>query len=79
MKKWTENLPADIYTRLCNCKTRKEDLQTLVNAKWRAYKEEGKEKRRFTKEDALIEILELLDCNSIIIDLTEEEYNELWR
>lgn len=79
MKKWTEKLPEAIYTRLCNCKIRKEDIQTLVNAKWGAYKEEGKEKRGFTKEDALIAILELLECNSTIIDLTEEEYNELWR
>lgn len=79
MKKWTEKLPAAIYIRLCYCKTRKEDLQTLVNAKWGAYKEEGRDKRGFTKEDALIAILELLEWNSITINLTEEEYNELWR
>lgn len=79
MKKWTEKLPEAIYTRLCDCKTRKEDLQTLVNAKWGAYKEEGRDKRGFTKEDALIAILELLEWNSITINLTEEEYNKLWR
>lgn len=77
MKKWTEKLPEAIYTRFCECKTKKEDIQTLVNVKWGAYKEEGREERGFTKEDALIAILETLDCNSIIIDLTEEEYNEL--
>lgn len=79
MKKWAERLPEAVYMRLCNCKTKKEDIQKLVDAKWGTYKEEGKEKRGFTKEDALIAILELLDCNSIIIDLTEDEYNELCR
>lgn len=79
MKKWTEKLPAAIYTRLCNCKTRKEDLPTLVNAKWGTYKEEGKDKKGFNKEDALTAVLELLDCNSTILNLTEEEYNELCR
>lgn len=79
MNEWTKKLPEDIYTRLCYCTTMKKDIPTLVNAKWVAYKEESKDKKGFTKEDALIAILELLECNSITIDLTEEEYNELYR
>lgn len=77
MKEWTKNLPEDIYKRLCACKTKKKDLSTLVNGKWGAYKEEGKEKKGFTKEDALTAILELLESNSTPIDLTKEEYDEL--
>lgn len=79
MKKWTERLPEAVYMRLCNCKTRKEDIQTLVDAKWETYKAEGKNKMGYTKEDALMAILELLDCNSIIVELTAEEYDELCR
>lgn len=77
MKEWTKNLPEDIYKRLCFCTTKKKDISTLVNAKWRAYQEEGKEKKGFTKEDALTAILELLESNSTTIDLTIEEYDEL--
>lgn len=54
-------------------------LQLLVDAKWRGYRELGKDKRGFTKEDALIYILELLDCNSCDIELTSDEYQELSR
>jgi len=41
-------------------------------------KEQGKDKLGFTKEDALISVLELLDCNSQFFDLTTDEYKELW-
>lgn len=77
MKKWTDNLPDDVYDRLRNCRTIRSDLPTLVNSLWLGYKDEGKDKRGFVKEDALVSILELLDCNSCSFDLTEEEYNEL--
>lgn len=74
--KWTDYLPGDIYSRLCHCKSTKEDLPALVNAKWRYMKEQGK---GFTKEDALIGILELLDANGQwqVGELTKDEYNEL--
>lgn len=75
--KWTENLPSDVYNRLRNCRSTKADIQTLVNVKWAAMKANGKQEQGFTKEDALIDIMELLDCNSQYFDLTREEYDEL--
>ena len=75
-KRWTDHLNNDVYTRLANCRTIRSDIPWLVNAKWLSYKETGKEQRGFTKEDALIEILELLDENSCFFDLTQDEYNE---
>ena len=77
--KWTNNLSAAVYGRLCSCRTIKADLAELVNAKWVSYKESGKEAQGFTKEDALIAVLELLDCNSCDIELTREEYEDLCR
>ena len=77
MKKWTEFLPADVYNRLCDCRTRREDLHTLVNVKWYAMQQAGKNKEKFTKEDALIQILELLDCNDRFFDLSKAEYQAL--
>lgn len=77
MKKWHEHLTDDVYNRLCNCKTIKNDLEQLVNAKWLNYQEKGKDKEGFTKEDALVDILELLDCNGFDADLSHDEYNSL--
>ncbi len=77
MKKWTEYLKEDVYIRLCNCQTTKSDLEQLVNAKWLSYKENGKADKGFTKEDALIAVLELLDCNFCCIDLSTNEYKSL--
>lgn len=79
MKKWTERLGNDVYNRLCHCCTKIQDLPELVNAKWAQYRVEGKDKKGFTKEDALIDVLELLDCNGIIFDLTVDEYENLCR
>lgn len=77
--KWTDRLSSEVYTRLCECRSTKEDLPVLVNAKWAFFKDEGKDKKGFTKEDALLSILELLDANGLSIpsDLTREEYDEL--
>ena len=77
VKRWTDTLQESVYMRLCECRSRKSDIEMLVNAKWLYYKEIGKDKEGFTKEDALISILEHLDCNSQYFDLTEEEYNDL--
>ena len=79
MRKWTETLNTDVYNRLCDCHSIKDDLPILVNAKWLSYKEKGKDKEGFTKEDALVAILELLDSNGQweLADLTKEEYDEL--
>lgn len=76
-KGWLKHLSSDVFNRLCSCRTTKEDLRELVNAKWLTYKEEGLADRGFTKEDALVAVLELLDCNSLSFDLTATEYNDL--
>ena len=75
--KWYDRLSDDVYRRLCCCRTVKADLPELVNARWADYKERGKDKEGFTKEDALVAVLELVDENSVNIDLTIEEYNDL--
>lgn len=74
MKKFLSN---EVYNRLCNCCTQKRDLQELVNAKWAAYKEAGKDHKGFTKEDALIAVLELLDENGFDYGLSGDEYTDL--
>lgn len=77
MKKWTDYLSNDVYTRLANCRSTKSDLNELVNAKWRSMREHGKDKQGFTKEDALVSVLELLDSNGQYFDLTTDEYQDL--
>lgn len=77
MKNWTEKLTDEVYTRLANCRTLKADIAQLVNAKWASYKDSGKAENGFTKEDSLIAVLEMLDCNSCFFDLTEDEYKAL--
>ena len=76
---WTDKLESGVYERLCNCRSRKSDIEPLTNAKWAAMKEAGKDKQGFTKEDALVAVLEMLDCNGQCFDLTVDEYNELIR
>lgn len=77
--KWTDYLRADVFGRLEACRTIKSDIPILVNAKWLQYKAIGKDAQGFTKEDALVDVLELLECNSCYFDLTEEEYDDLCR
>ena len=77
IKHWTDNLPSDIYNRLCNCCSRRSDIETLVNVKWAAMVEAGKREQGFTKEDALVSILDLLDSNDQFFDLTSGEYESL--
>lgn len=76
-KHWTDNLPEDVYNRLCNCRSRRSDLETLVNVKWRSMVESGKREEGFTKEDALVQILDLLDSNGLFFDLSRAEYDGL--
>ena len=74
---WTDKLPADVSNRLGNCRSRRSDIETLVNVRWAAMIEAGKKDEGFTKEDALVQILELLDCNGQSFDLTRAEYDAL--
>ena len=77
--KWQDNLPSDVYNRLCSCSNTKEDLPILVNARWKYMKESGKDSMGFTREDALVFILDWLDSNNqwSLCELTREEYDEL--
>ncbi len=76
---WTDRLDTGVYERLCNCRSRKSDIEPLTNAKWAAMKEAGKDKQGFTKEDALISVLELLESNNTPYDLSLDDYDALAR
>ena len=80
--KFVEMLQAkkpDVYKRLCECHNTKEDLPYLVNIRWMWMQHKGKDKEGFTKEDALVQVLEWLDSNNQwqLADLTREEYDVL--
>ena len=77
MIKWLKYLDDDVANRLGNCSSLKSDIEPLTNAKWRAMREAGKDQEGFTKEDALVSVLELLDCNGQDFDLTCDEYSEM--
>ena len=69
---WLDALPSDARSRLANCKSTKEDILLLAKAKWAQLK---KREGGWAREDALVAVLELLDCNSQDFDLTREEYD----
>ena len=77
-KNWTDKLPEEVYNRLCNCHSRQSDIATLVNVKWASMVEAGKREQGFTKEDALVYILDLLDSNGQFFDLSRAEYDGLY-
>lgn len=76
---WTDKLPADVCGRLAACRSLRSDLPILVNVKWASMVEAGKKAEGFTKEDALVQILDLLDCNGQyrLADLTWAECDAL--
>lgn len=74
MASWTDKLSGEVYTRLCECRNKKEDIPLMVNAKWESMVERGMDKRGYTKEDALVNILELLEANSQFVDPDIEEW-----
>ena len=76
-KAWSSRLPEDICGRLCNCRSLKSDIEPLVNARWGWMKDNGQDKEGCTKEDALVFVLELLDDNGQVFDLTWDEYAAL--
>lgn len=55
--KWTDGLSKSAYERLANRRTIKADIPALMQAKWNQIKHTP----GFTKEDALVSILELLN------------------
>lgn len=81
---WIDKLPQDIRERLANCTSTKSDIEALVNIKYAFMLFDrvgdaltGREKQRFTKEDVLVSVLELLDANGQTFDLTQDEYDSL--
>ena len=72
--KWTDYLDSDVRQRLGNCNSRKSDIVPLTQAKWAVLKNKP---GNWTKEDALVQVLELLDSNSRYFDLTREEYDDI--
>lgn len=77
MKTWDDTLLEEVYNRLVNCQTVKVDLPILLAAKWGWMKD----KAGYTKEDCLVDILKLLDCNGLeeMTDLKIEEWESLIR
>ena len=75
-----KSLTSECYLRLCECRSVKTDLPQLVNSVWLWWKETGKGKT-YTKADAVVYIMELLDANSQLelADMTVDEFNELSR
>lgn len=74
---WTNRLPVDIYRRLCECRNLKKDVRPMMEARWAEMVERGKDKEGFTKEDALVDVLDHLDWNNQWFDFTQEEYQAL--
>ena len=75
---WTEYLPCTVYVRLGECRTKKTDLPILLEAKWKWAQDTGRYSD-YTKEDFLVDILDLLDCNGLysVTEFTHEEWNNL--
>lgn len=74
---WMDKLPEDVANRLGNCRSTRDDIRTLVDVKWAYMCQTGKREEGFTKEDALVSILDLLDSNGRSFDLSKAEYDSL--
>lgn len=79
VKKWYEYLNDDVYNRLRGCNTIKEDMRPLVDARWQFLKDNGYDKKGYTREDALVYVLELLDSNGLdhLADISVDDYEDL--
>lgn len=75
---WFDCLPYNVRLRLAQCQTTKGDLPILLDAKWQWAQDMGHYNGR-TKEDILVDILDLLDCNGLdgVTELTIEEWRNL--
>lgn len=73
---WERYLPKAVFYRLDECRTTKDDIPTLLDARWRYAQDIGE---ATTKEECLEEVVELLECNGLVdvTELTQEEWNEL--
>lgn len=72
---WQDHLPRDVFNRLSECRTRKDDIVPLAVAYYQ-YKLKNKG-GSWTPEDALIAIWEWVDCNGQNMDFTKDEYNDM--
>ena len=78
--KWTDKLRLenpDVYRRLCACNNRREDIPALVNSRWQWMKTKEKYQNGYTKEDALVQIIDWLDMNNQWFDLSQAEWDDL--
>lgn len=75
---WFDYLPYNVRLRLAQCQTTKADLPILLDAKWRWAQDTG-HYNGYTKDDILVDILDLLDCNGLgsVTELTMEEWRNL--
>ena len=75
---WFNYLPYNVRLRLVECRTTKTDLPILLDAKWQWAYDTGRY-NGYTKEDILVDILDLLDCNGLdsVTELTIEEWRNL--
>lgn len=75
---WLDYLPYNVRLRLAQCQTTKGDLAILLDAKWHWEQNTG-HYNGYAKEDMLVDILDLLDCNGLdnVTELTMEEWRTL--
>lgn len=75
---WIDYLPYNVRLRLAQCQTTKADLPILLDAKWQWTQDTG-HYRGHTKDNILVDILDLLDCNGLdsVTQLTMEEWSNL--
>lgn len=71
---WLDYLPHNVYLRLAQCQTTRSDLPILLDAKCQWAQDTGNY-NGYTKDEMLVDILDLLDCNGlgIVTELTTEE------
>lgn len=67
-------LTAEQQIRLAECRSRMEDVPAIARCYWVKNKNRIK---GYAKENALIQALELLDCNGQYCDPTREEYENM--
>lgn len=73
---WERYLPKAVFYRLDECRSTKDDISILLDARWRHAQDIGE---ATTKIECLEEVMELLECNGLVdvTELTQEEWNKL--
>ena len=71
-------MPYNVRLRLAQCQTIKDDLRILLDAKCQWAQDTG-HYNGYTKDDMLVDILDLLDCNGLdsVTELIIEEWRNL--